>query len=338
MTRAAAAPARAGSPPGILVVNLGSPDAPTVPAVRRYLRQFLSDPRVVQLPRIVWLPVLYAFVLPTRPRASAKRYAAVWSDEGAPLVVHTRRQAVMLQGYIGERLRAGIRVEWGMRYGAPSIAEALEKLAAQGCSRILVLPLYPQFAGSTTASAVDAVQVALARRPHPPAVRVVNEFHRHPGYIGALAQSVRDYWMQNGRPDVLVMSFHGVPRRTVDQGDPYHEQCLATARLLAEALVLPEERYRVSFQSRFGRAQWLRPYTAEVLAALGRSRAGRVDVICPGFVADCLETLEEIAMEGKSIYLDAGGQEFHYIPCLNERDDWLRGLTDIALEHLGDWL
>jgi ferrochelatase len=326
------------SSPGVLLVNLGSPQAPTAPALRRYLREFLSDPRVVELPRAVWLPLLYTTVLTTRPRASAKRYAAIWSDEGSPLVVHTARQAVMLRGYLGERDRARVEIEWAMRYGSPSLAQGLDALRARGCDRILIVPLYPQYAGSTTGSVVDAVHATLARVRNVPALRLVKHFHDHPGYIAALAQSVRDSWMQTGRPDMLVMSFHGVPRFTLERGDPYHCECQATARLLAEALTLPQERYRVAFQSRFGRARWLQPYTADVLAELGRNRTGRVDVICPGFVSDCLETLEEIALEGKSIFLRAGGQAFHYIACLNERDDWVRALTDIVADNLHGWL
>jgi ferrochelatase len=324
--------------PGVLLVNLGSPQAPTPSAVRRYLREFLSDPRVVELPRTLWLPLLYTSVLTTRPSASARRYAAIWSDEGSPLSVHTARQAVMLRGYLGARGITSVEVEWAMRYGSPSIAQGLDALRARGCDRILVLPLYPQYAGSTTGSVVEAVLQAVARVRNVPALRFVKHFHEHPGYIAALAQSVRDYWMQTGRPDVLVMSFHGVPRFTLDRGDPYHCECHATARLLAQALALPEERYRIAFQSRFGRARWLQPYTAEVLSELGRSRTGRVDVICPGFVADCLETLEEIALEGKSLFLGAGGQTFHYIACLNERDDWLKALADIAADNLHGWL
>jgi ferrochelatase len=326
------------SSPGILLVNLGTPQAPTAPALRRYLREFLSDPRVVELPRMLWLPLLYTTVLTTRPRASARRYAAIWSDEGSPLMVHTARQAVMLRGYLGERQRAPVEIEWAMRYGSPSLAQAFDALRARGCDRILVIPLYPQYAGSTTGSIADALHAKLARVRNIPALRFVKHFHDHPGYIAALAQSVRDYWMQTGRPDTLVMSFHGVPRFTLDRGDPYHCECQATARLLAEALVLPPERYRVAFQSRFGRARWLQPYTADLLSELGRTGVGRVDVICPGFVSDCLETLEEIALEGKSLFLRAGGKAFHYIPCLNERDDWLKALTDIAADNLHGWL
>ena len=337
--RPAAEPAGArAAAPGVLLVNLGTPQAPTTPAVRRYLREFLSDRRVVDLPRALWLPILYGVVLTTRPAASARRYRAIWTPDGSPLAVHTARQAVMLRGYLGERIRARIEVEWAMRYGAPTIRQGLEALRARGCDRILVLPLYPQYAASTTASVTDAVQAAVHAMHDAPALRFVESFHDHPGYVAALAQSVRDYWMQTGRPDVLVMSFHGLPRQVVERGDPYYEQCLTSARLLGAALGWGPERYRIAFQSRFGKARWLEPYTADVLAELGRARTGRVDVVCPGFVADCLETLEEIAIEGRATFLQAGGQSFHCIACLNERDDWIRALTDLAEANLQGWL
>jgi ferrochelatase len=333
-------PFRHGTAPrtGVLLVNLGSPEAPTAPAVRTYLRQFLSDRRVVEIPRAVWLPLLHGVILRTRPSTSARRYAAVWTNDGAPLKVHTERQAKMLRGYLGERTRAAIEVEWAMRYGEPSIDRGLNALKARGCDRVLVLPLYPQYAASTTASVFDAVGASVRRMRNVPALRFVKHFHDHAGYIEALAQNVRDYWMQTGRPDQLVISFHGVPRFTLERGDPYHCECQATGRLLAEALALPPERYRIAFQSRFGRAEWLRPYTADVLAELGRAKSGRVDVVCPGFVSDCLETLEEIAIESKQTFLQAGGGQFHYVPALNERDDWLKALTEIALKNLLGWV
>ncbi|MCC6534858.1 MAG: ferrochelatase [Burkholderiales bacterium] len=324
--------------PGVLLVNLGTPQAATAAAVRAYLREFLSDPRVVELPRGLWLPLLHGVILRTRPRASAKRYAAIWSAEGSPLLVHTARQATMLRGYLGQRTRERIEVDFAMRYGQPSIAQAIAGLKARGCDRIVVLPLYPQYSASATASVFDAVGQAARRMRNVPGMRLVKHFHDDPGYINALARNISEYWMNTGRPDQLVMSFHGVPRFTLDAGDPYHCECQATARLLATALGLPPQRYRVSFQSRFGRAQWLQPYTAQVLAELGRARTARVDVVCPGFVSDCLETLEEIALEGKTTFLQAGGQAFHYIPCLNERDDWLHALTEIAWTNLHGWM
>ncbi len=323
---------------GILLIQLGTPDAPTPAAVRAYLREFLSDARVVEMPRALWLPILHLWVLRTRPRASARRYAEVWMSEGSPLRVHTERQATLLRGYLGERAAAlPLTVDYAMRYGKPSISDRLREMKAQRCERILLVPLYPQYSATTTATAFDAAFRWLAETRSQPALRTVRDFHDHPGYIGALAQSVRDYWMKTGKPDVLVVSFHGVPRAMLDRGDPYHCECQKTGRLLAEALGLNPERCRVAFQSRLGRGKWLKPYTVDVLAELGKQKAGRVDVVCPGFVSDCLETLEEIAIEGKSVYLSAGGREFHAIPCLNERDDWIRALTDIVLTQLMGW-
>lgn len=322
----------------VLLVNLGTPEAPTRVAVRTYLREFLSDPRVVEIWRPLWLLILNLIILPFRPKASAERYAQIWTSDGSPLKVHTERQASMLRGYLGERIKMPLVVAYAMRYGKPAIAEVMAGLRQQGCDRILLLPLYPQYAASTTATALDAVGAEFARMRNQPALRTVRHFHDHPGYIAALAQNINDYWVKHGRPDQLVMSFHGVPRYTLDKGDPYHCECHKTARLLAEALKLPSGKYQLTFQSRFGRAEWLKPYTAEVLKDLGRKKLGRVDVVCPGFVADCLETLEEIAIEGKTLFLTAGGRDFHYIPCLNERDDWLHALADIVATNLLGWV
>ena len=323
---------------GVLLVNLGTPEAPTPAAVRTYLREFLSDPRVVEIPRILWWPILHLFVLATRPQASAQRYAQVWMSEGSPLRVHTERQTTLLRGYLDERAQhMPLTVDYAMRYGKPSIADKLKEMKALHCDRILIVPLYPQYSASTTATAFDAAFDCLGEMRNQPALRTVRNFHDHPGYIAALAQNVRDYWMKNQKPGVLVISFHGVPRVALDKGDPYHCECQTTARLLAEALGLKPEQYRVAFQSRFGRAQWLKPYTADVLGELGKQKAARVDVICPGFVSDCLETLEEISIEGKSLFLSSGGREFHAIPCLNERNDWIHALTDIVLSHLLGW-
>ncbi len=348
---------------GILLINLGTPDAPTAAAVKPYLKEFLSDPRVVETSRALWWLILNGIILVTRPKKSAEKYAKIWMKEGSPLLVHTQRQARMLKGYLGESLKSpsalplshegergqatippenggsgSVLIEFAMRYGNPSVASALDKLRQQNCGRILILPLYPQYAASTAASAFDAVFEALKKVRNMPEIRTVRSFHDHPGYIAALAQSVRDNWMQNGRPDKLVMSFHGAPRDTLDKGDPYHCECQKTGRLLAEALELKPDQYRISFQSRFGRAEWLKPYTTATLEELGKQGINRVDVICPGFVGDCLETLEEIAMEGKASFLGAGGKEFHYIPCLNERDDWIRALSHIAAENLQGWI
>lgn len=323
---------------GVLLINLGTPEAPTPEAVRVYLKEFLSDPRVVEIPRLLWWVILNLFVLPRRPKASAARYAQVWTPEGSPLKVYTERQTNLLQGYLGERLRAPLVVDYAMRYGKPSIDAKIAALKARGCERIVLLPLYPQYSASTTATAFDEAFRVLARLRSQPEIRTVRDFHDDPGYISALAASVRDYWSKRGSPAALVMSFHGVPRRSADLGDPYYRQCTATAKLLADALGLEERQWTLAFQSRFGRAEWLKPYTSEVLTAMGRQKLGLLDVICPGFVCDCLETLEEIAIEGREIYTQAGGGELRYIPCLNDRHEWIHALTDIAARNLQGWV
>jgi ferrochelatase len=322
----------------ILLINLGTPDAPTPRAVRRYLEQFLSDPRVIEIPRALWLPILHGFVLNSRPKKSARKYARIWSSEGSPLKVHTERQARLLRSHFGLQVPMPLTVDFAMRYGEPSIQSTLARLKAEGCERVLVLPMYPQYAASTTASALDEVGGFLRRVRNVPEIRLVKHFHDHPLYIAALANLVREYWRQSGRPDRLLMSFHGLPRYALALGDPYHFECQKTARLLAGELGLAESRWQISFQSRFGRAEWIEPYTASTLAEYGQNGVRRVDVICPGFVADCLETLEEIGIEGRKIFLGAGGTEFHLLPCLNERADWISALADIARQYLADWV
>ena len=328
----------------MLLVNLGTPDAATPAAVRRYLAQFLSDPRVVEIPSALWKPILHGVVLNIRPARSARKYAMIWTTDGSPLLVHSLRQRTLLLGYLGQRLKEiGLpadhaQIELGMRYGRPSIDEAMARLKEGGCDRILVLPLYPQYAGSTTGSAIDAVAAAACRERRVPALRFVDAYYDDPGYIKALARAVNDYWVQNGRPDQLLFSFHGVPRRTLNLGDPYHCHCQKTARLLARELGLKSEQFSITFQSRFGHAEWLTPYTQPTLVALAKRGVRRVDVACPGFVSDCLETLEEIAHEGRTAFLNAGGREFHYIPCLNERPAWIAALADLAMRNLQGWL
>lgn len=323
---------------GVLMVNLGTPDAPTAPALRRYLRQFLSDPRVVEIPRPIWWPILNGIVLNTRPKKSAAKYASIWTEEGSPLKVHTQRQAKLLKGWLGEKGGQAPAVEYAMRYGSPSIADGLDGLKAMGCDRILLLPMYPQYAASTTATACDAAFAHLRQMRNQPAIRTVRHYHDDPGYIRALAANVQNYWQEHGRPEVLVMSFHGLPRYTLDKGDPYHCECQKTGRLLAEALGLDASRYRITFQSRFGRGEWLKPYTDKTLAELARQGVQHVHTVCPGFTADCLETLEEIAQEGKQTFLAAGGKSYGYIPALNESPLWIEALGHIALANLGGWL
>ena len=323
---------------GILLVNLGTPDAPTPLAVRAYLKEFLSDPRVVEMPKALWWLILNGIILNTRPKKSAAKYASVWLPEGSPLRVYTEKQTALLQGYLGERTRAPFVVDYAMRYGNPSIPSALRKLKEQNCQRILIVPMYPQYAASTTATVCDLVFSELQQMRNIPALRTVKSFHDNAGYINALAGSINDYWMKNGRPEKLLMSFHGLPRYTLDKGDPYHCECHKTGRLLAQRLGLQPEQYTVSFQSRFGKAEWLKPYTSATLKELGAQKTKRLDVVCPGFVADCLETLEEIAQEGREDFQHAGGGEYHYIPCLNDRNDWIHALTDLVMCNLHGWL
>ncbi len=321
----------------ILLVNLGTPEAPTRAAVRRYLKEFLWDPRVVEIARPLWWPILNGIILNLRPAKSAAKYAQIWDKDGSPLKLHTERQAKLLRGYLGAQGHSALMVDYAMRYGKPSIPAVLARLKAERCGRLLILPLYPQYAASTSASAFDAVADFFRRTRNLPALRMVKHFHDHPAYIAALAEGVRRHWARNGRPDKLLMSFHGLPRYSLERGDPYQRECQTTARLLAEALALAPDQYQLSFQSRFGRSEWLKPYTAATLAQWGKERLRRVDVVCPGFAADCLETLEEIGIEGKTAFLNAGGREFHAIACLNESDAWIRALAQIALEQMQGW-
>ncbi len=322
----------------VLLVNLGTPDAPTPAAVRRYLKEFLGDPRVVEIPRPIWWLILNGIILNTRPKKSAAKYASIWQPEGSPLKVYTEQQTHLLRSALQQLTDAPLVVDYAMRYGTPSIPDVLEKLKAQNCQRILLLPLYPQYAASTTATATDAVYACMQKMRNTPALRVVKHFHDTPGYIAASVQNIRAYWTLHGRPEVLIMSFHGLPRYTLDKGDPYHCECQKTGRLIAEGLGLTPEQYRITFQSRFGRAEWLQPYTTATLQELGKRKTRRVDVVCPGFVADCLETLEEIAQEGREDFLHAGGAEYHYIPCLNARPDWVAALAQLVLDNLHGWL
>lgn len=321
---------------GVLYCNLGTPEAPTAPAVRRYLAEFLSDPRVVEIPRIAWLPLLHGVILPLRSKKSAAKYATIWTPEGSPLKVWTERQAGLLQGWLEDQGHR-VQVAWAMRYGRPSIASQLDALAQGGADRILVLPAYPQYSGTTTGSVADAVGAWAARQRNVPDLRIVTRYHDDPGYVGALAARVEAHWSAHGRPDQLVLSFHGVPERTLHLGDPYHCECRKTARLLAERLRLDAGQVTVTFQSRFGKAKWLEPYTEPTLQALARQGVRRVDVACPGFTSDCLETLEEIAQEARDAFLAAGGQAFHYIPCLNDDAGWIEALGHIAERNLAGW-
>jgi ferrochelatase len=320
----------------VLLCNLGTPDEPTPKAVRRYLSEFLSDQRVVEIPRLLWLLILHGIILRVRPAKSAAKYASIWTPEGSPLKVWTEKQAKLLQGWLGQRNHQ-VKVRWAMRYGSTSIASQLDAMKADGVTRVLVVTAYPQYSATTTASVFDAVyQWAQATRAMPE-FRFVNRYHDHPDYISALAAGVVRYWKKNGVPDKLVMSFHGVPERTLHLGDPYHCECFKTARLLAERLGLTKDQYQVTFQSRLGRAKWLEPYTEPSLIAMGEAGVKRVDVLCPGFTSDCLETLEEINMEAREAFLEAGGKEFHYIPCLNDDPEWITALCNVTQQHLQGW-
>ena len=326
------------SPIGVLVAHLGTPDAPTPAALRRYLRQFLSDPRVIELPRWKWLPVLHLAVLTTRPRKSAALYRKIWTPAGSPLLVHTRAVAAAIGEALSARVAEPLHVAVGMRYGNPSMAAALRELAERGCRRVLVFPLYPQYSGTTTASTFDAVFAELATWRAMPELRTVDDYHDDAGYVGALAASIREHWQQRGRAEKLLLTFHGIPRRYVDAGDPYFAQCQETARRVAVALGLPEAAYGVTFQSLFGKEEWLRPYTDETMKQLGAAKLASVDVLCPGFSVDCLETLEEIDGLNREIFTHAGGGDYRYVPCLNERPDHVEALAAIALRRLGGWV
>ncbi len=329
-------PPRAASGTAILYCNLGTPDEPTAPALRRYLGEFLSDHRVVEIPKAIWWLILHGIILRVRPKKSAAKYASIWMEQGSPLKVWTQKQAALL----GEKLAArghAVEVRYAMRYGNPSIASQLDALKADGVTRILILPAYPQYSGTTTASVCDAVYSWAANIRHLPEFRFVNRYHDDPGYISALAGKIREHWAANGQADQLVMSFHGVPERTLKLGDPYHCECYKTARLLAENLGLNKQQYKLTFQSRFGKAKWLEPYTEPTLVQMAQGGVKSVDVVCPGFTGDCLETLEEINMEARHAFIEAGGQAFNYIECLNDSPAWISALADFSTAQLGGW-
>ncbi|MFQ5508284.1 MAG: ferrochelatase [Leptospirillia bacterium] len=313
---------------GVLLVNLGTPDAPTEAALRVYLKEFLSDPRVVDTPRLIWWVILHGIILRTRPAKSAALYQKVWTDDGAPLLAISRRQRAALEAVLAED---DVPVHLGMRYGNPRLVDGLQGLVRAGCDRVTVLPLFPQFSISTTASVQDAVDAVLCNLDDPPQVTVVRDYHDHPAYIAALAASVREVWSADGEPERLLISFHGTPERYRDKkGDPYYFQCETTARKLAEALDLPGERWTLGFQSRFGREPWLQPYATDLITDWAAGGVGHMDVICPGFSADCLETLEEVALGMKSLFDQVGGDRLRYLPALNDRPDHIAALADVV--------
>jgi ferrochelatase len=321
---------------GVLLVNLGTPDAPTAPAIKRYLREFLSDPRVIEIPKLLWWPILNGPILLARPRKLAPRYQSIWMEEGSPLLVYTQRQTVGLRRIFAER-GLDVEVETGMRYGNPSIKSAMMSLRDRGCEHILVVPLYPQYASSTTATVVDAVTQVAARLRDQPAMRFIKRFPTHPSFIKPLGDKIAAYWAQHGRPQKLLMSFHGLPQQCVNMGDPYCKDSYETARALAAHLGLTDDQYLVTFQSRFGPAKWLEPYTEPTVERLAKEGITDIDVVCPGFLADCLETLEEISIEVGETFKHAGGKQFRYISALNDDPAWLTGLADMVQEHLQGW-
>lgn len=318
---------------GVLLINLGTPDAPTASAIRRYLRQFLSDRRVVEIPRLLWLAILHLFILPFRPRRLARAYASVWSPGGSPLLVISRQQQEALAAKLGPDLRVGL----AMTYGEPSIAHALAEFEREHVRRILVLPLYPQYSATTTAAAFDALFAVLQKQRWVPELRTLNSYHDVPAYIEALAASLRRHWVAQGPGDHLLISFHSIPRQYLDAGDPYFCFCHKTARLLAECLGLAQERWSVSFQSRLGRAQWLQPYTDQVIPQLAKTGVRTLDVICPGFAADCLETLEEVAIRYAEDFCNAGGSALRYVPALNASEAHIDALATLCRQHLAGW-
>jgi ferrochelatase len=322
---------------GILLVNTGTPEAASPKAVRRFLRRFLSDPRVVELPRALWLPVLYAVVLPLRPARVARKYARIWTDAGSPLRDLSERLGTELTATLARHMLAPLSVELGMLYSRPSVADALGRLRLSGAQRVLVLPLFPQYCGATTGAVHDQVCRELRRWRWLPELRFIAEYHDHPGYIEALRASVAEHWSREGRTTHLLMSFHGIPERYFHAGDPYFCKCQKTARLLADELMLRDSEWGVSFQSRFGPSGWLKPYTREVLAALPARAARSVTVVCPGFAVDCLETLEEIAIENRECFMRAGGERFQYVPALNATAAHAQCLTELIVEHCQGW-
>jgi len=325
---------------GILITNLGTPDDPTTAALRRYLAEFLWDPRIVDMPRPIWWLMLHGFILRVRPSRSAASYRTVWTDDGSPLLSISKKQLEALRQSLPQQLSqpGSVVVELGMRYGNPSIPSALEKLRKANAQRILVLPLYPQNSCSTTASTFDAIAATVKKWRWLPEFRFINQYHDDADYIEALASSIRESWSDREQPEKLLFSFHGTPKRFHTEGDPYFTQCHQTARLVAEKLGLNEDRWQLTFQSIFGREEWLKPYTIEVLRELGAAGVKSVDVVCPGFSADCLETIEEISVENRDAYLEAGGGKFYYIPALNDRDDHIEALVNLVRKSTVDWL
>ena len=322
---------------GVLITNLGTPEAPTPSAIRKYLAEFLWDPRVVEIPRPIWWMILHGIILRTRPRAKSADYKKVWTEEGSPLLVISKQQRDSLQASLDKKIPGPVKVELAMRYGQPSIASALESLKAHGARRILLFPLYPQFSASTTASTFDAVAKEFMQQRWIPELRVVNNYGADESYINACAAQIQNHWVSHSQKQKLIFSFHGLPKRNLELGDPYHCECQQTARLIAEKLNLKEAQWQLTFQSRFGRAEWLQPYTIKTMSELPNEGVKSIDVFCPGFSADCIETLEEISLENRDVFLQAGGESFSYIPALNAEAVHIDALTQITLQHTQGW-
>lgn len=322
---------------GVLITNLGTPDAPDTPSLQRYLKQFLSDPRVVEVPRVLWWLILNGVILRIRPKRSAHAYQQVWTEDGSPLLLHTRAQAEKLERTLKEQWGDNLVVDFAMRYGNPSITSVVDRMLNEGVRKLLVLPLYPQYSASTTASTFDALAADFTQRRWMPELRFITSYMDNDAYLEAMTASIEEHWREHGRAEKLIFSYHGVPLRYLHNGDPYHCQCLKTTRLLAERLGLQEDQYLTTFQSRFGREPWLQPYTDETLKALPSQGVKSVQVVCPGFSADCLETIEEIGIENRGYFMDAGGERYEYIPALNDQPVHIDALSRIINQHLSGW-
>ncbi len=323
---------------GVLLVNLGTPDAPEQGAIRRYLKQFLGDPRVVEIPRPIWWLILNLIILPLRPRGLVDKYKQIWLKGGSPIKVITEQQSFSLSQRLQARAGDQVEVRHAMTYGNPSIASAVDAFIQNGVERILVMPLYPQYSSTTTAAVWDSLHRSLATRRDIPEIRFLKRYHLHPRYIEALVESIRSHWRHTGRQGFLLFSFHGIPKANIDKGDPYQRECQETAQAVATTLGLAPEQWKITYQSRVGRAEWLTPYTDETMKELGKQGLTGLDVICPGFAADCLETLEEIKEENKEYFEHAGGKDFHYIEALNAQASHIDLLEELALTHLQGWI
>ncbi len=322
---------------GVLITNLGTPEAPTKQALKPYLKQFLSDPRVVEVPKLIWWCVLNLIILNVRPQKSAEAYATVWTEDGSPLLTHTKQQAAALQAKFDADRPGEVLVDFAMRYGQPSVSNAVDSLLKRGARKVVVLPLYPQYCASTTGSTFDALAEDFTRRRWLPELRFINQYHDDTRFIQCIAESIKTHWDEHGRADKLVFSYHGIPKRYLLNGDPYHCECHKTTRLVAEVLGLAKDEYMTTFQSRFGREEWLKPYTDETLKGLPEQGVKSLQVICPGFSADCLETIEEIGEENREYFMENGGERYEYIPCLNATDAHIDMLYGLLQDHMQGW-